>query len=339
MPAELDAWLEQSTEDALDPGLPICDPHHHLWDKPGDRYMIDEVTRDFATGHNVLQSLFVEVDSMYRASGLVEMKPVGEVEWVRGLGAQSDSGQYGPTKVAAGIVGYANLNLGAAVAPVLEAMESAGSGRFRSVRHTCSWDAHEPLRSHRSGWPGMMAEPNFREGIGVLFRMGHAFDALVYHPQLSELTDLAGAFPDAVFILNHIGRPLGVGPYAGHRDEIFEVWKKDMTALAERPNVVVKVGGLGNRVSGFGWDTRPTPPDSMELTEATSPYYLHTIETFGPERCMFESNFPVDKNSYSYTAVWNSFKRMAADFSADEKRLLFHDTAAKAYRLPLLSEL
>ena len=339
MPAELDAWLELSKEDALDPSLPICDPHHHLWDKPGDRYMIDEVTRDFATGHSVVQSLFVEVDSMYRVADPVEMKPVGEIEWVRGLGAQSDSGNYGPTKVAAGIVGYANLNLGAAVGPVLEAMESAGSGRFRSVRHTCSWDAHEPLRSHRSGWPGMMAETNFRDGIGVLFRMGHAFDALVYHPQLSELADLAGAFPNAVFILNHIGRPLGVGPYAGHRDEIFEVWKKDMTTLAERPNVVVKVGGLGNRVSGFGWDTRPAPPDSTEITAATSPYYLHTIEAFGPERCMFESNFPVDKNSYSYTAVWNSFKRMTADFSADEKRLLFHDTAAKAYRLPLLSEL
>ena len=339
MPAELDAWLEQSTEDALDPSLPICDPHHHLWDKLGDRYMIDEVTRDFSTGHNVLQSLFVEVDSMYRASGPVEMKPVGEVEWVRGLGALSDSGNYGPTKVAAGIVGYADLNLGAAVGPVLEAMELAGSGRFRSVRHTCSWDAHEPLRSHRSGWPGMIAEANFREGIGVLFRMGHAFDALVYHPQLFELADLVDAFPKSVFILNHIGRPLGVGPYAGHRDEIFEVWKKDMTALAERPNVVVKVGGLGNRVSGFGWDTRPAPPDSTELTDAMSPYYLHTIETFGPERCMFESNFPVDKNSYSYTAVWNSFKRMTADYSASEKRLLFHDTAAKAYRLPLLSEL
>ena len=151
MPAELDAWLELTREEALDPDLPICDPHHHLWDKPGDRYMIDEVTRDFATGHNVVQSLFVEVDSMYRASGPVEMKPVGEVEWVRGLGAQSDSGQYGPTKVAAGIVGHANLNLGPAVGPVLEAMELASSGRFRSIRHTCSWDAHGSLRSHIGG--------------------------------------------------------------------------------------------------------------------------------------------------------------------------------------------
>ena len=338
MPAELDAWLEQSREEALDPSLPICDPHHHLWDKPGDRYMIDEVTSDMGSGHNVVQSLFVEVDSMYRASGPPEMRSVGEVEWARGIGAQSDSGLYGPTKVAAGIVGYANLNLGAAVRPVLEAMELAGSGRFRSIRHTCSWDAHEPLRSHRSGWPGMMAEAKFKEGFDVLIRMGHAFDALVYHPQLSELTSLVDAFPNAVFVLNHIGRPLGIGPYAGYRDEIFEVWKKDMTSLAERPNVTVKVGGLGNRVSGFEWDSQLMPPDSTELTEKTSPYYLHAIEAFGPKRCMFESNFPVDKSSYSYTAVWNSFKRMTEDFSDTEKAWLFHDTAAKAYRLPLLSK-
>ncbi len=326
-------------EKALEPALPICDPHHHLWDKPGDRYMIDEVTADMGSGHNVLQTLFVEVDSMYRAAGPTEMKPVGEVEWVNGIGAQSDSGGYGPTRVAAGIVGYADLNLGAAVRSVLEAMEVASGGRFRSVRHTCSWDEHEPLRSHRSGYPGMMASANFKEGFGVLTGMGHAFDALVYHPQILELVELVDAFPNAVFILNHIGRPLGVGPYANHRDEVFEVWKKDMATLAERPNVVVKVGGLGNRVSGFEWDTRPFPPSSTELAKTTAPYYLHTIETFGPERCMFESNFPVDKNSYSYTVIWNSFKRMTHEFSDDEKRLLFHDTAAKAYKLPLLSEL
>ena len=185
----------------------------------------------------------------------------------------------------------------------------------------------------------MMAEANFKEGLGKLVGRGHAFDALVYHPQLAELTELLDSFPNALFVLNHIGRPLGVGPYEGHRDAVFEVWNRDMTTLAERPNVVVKVGGLGNRVSGFGWDTQAKPPTSEELVEKTAPYYLHTIEAFGPERCMFESNFPVDKDSYSYTVVWNSFKRMTQDFSATEKSWLFHDTAAKAYRLPLLSDL
>ena len=338
MPLELDAWLELTQEDVLDPDLPICDPHHHLWDKPGDRYMIDEISRDVGSGHNIVQTVFVEVDAMYRSSGPEEMRPIGESEWVRGIGAQSDSGLYGRTKVATGIVGYANLNLGARVEPVLEAMESVSSGRFRSVRHTCSWDEYEPLRSHRSGWPGMMAETKFREGLSKLIDRGHSFDALVYHPQLSELTELVDAFPNGVFVLNHIGRPLGVGPYQGHRDKVFEVWKKDMAKLAERSNVLVKVGGLGNRVSGFGWDTQPEPPNSQELVEKTSPYYLYTIEVFGPERCMFESNFPVDKNSYSYKTIWNSFKRMTQGFSSTEKTWLFHDTAAKAYRLPALTD-
>ncbi len=339
MPLELDAWLELTQEDVLDPDLPICDPHHHLWDKPGDRYMIDEISRDVGSGHNIVQTVFVEVDAMYRSSGPEEMRPIGESEWVRGIGAQSDSGLYGRTKVATGIVGYANLNLGARVEPVLEAMESVSSGRFRSVRHTCSWDEYEPLRSHRSGWPGMMAETKFREGLSKLIDRGHSFDALVYHPQLSELTELVDAFPNGVFVLNHIGRPLGVGPYQGHRDEVYEIWKKDMATLAERSNVLVKVGGLGNRVSGFGWDTQPEPPNSQELVEKTSPYYLYTIEVFGSERCMFESNFPVDKNSYSYKTIWNSFKRMTQGFSSTEKTWLFHDTAAKAYRLPVLTDL
>ena len=338
MPPELDAWLELTQEDVLDPDLPICDPHHHLWDKPGDRYMIDEISRDVGSGHNIVQTVFVEVDAMYRISEPEEMRPIGESEWVRGIGAQSDSGLYGRTKVATGIVGYANLNLGARVEPVLEAMESVSSGRFRSVRHTCSWDEYEPLRSHRSGWPGMMAETKFREGLSKLIDRGHSFDALVYHPQLSELTELVDAFPNGVFVLNHIGRPLGVGPYQGHRDKVYEVWKKDMAKLAERSNVLVKVGGLGNRVSGFGWDTQPEPPNSQELVEKTSPYYLYTIEVFGPERCMFESNFPVDKNSYSYKTIWNSFKRMTQGFSSTEKTWLFHDTAAKAYRLLALTD-
>ena len=338
MPLELDGWLELTQEDVLDPDLPICDPHHHLWDKPGDRYMIDEISRDVGSGHNIVQTVFVEVDAMYRSSGPEEMRPIGESEWVRGIGAQSDSGLYGRTKVATGIVWYDNLNLGARVEPVLEAMESVSSGRFRSVRHTCSWDEYEPLRSHRSGWPGMMAETKFREGLSKLIDRGHSFAALVYHPQLSELTELVDAFPNGVFVLNHIGRPLGVGPYQGHRDKVFEVWKKDMAKLAERSNVLVKVGGLGNRVSGFGWDTQPEPPNSQELVEKTSPYYLYTIEVFGPERCMFESNFPVDKNSYSYKTIWNSFKRMTQGFSSTEKTWLFHDTAAKAYRLPALTD-
>jgi len=342
MPAELDAWLEQNTEEASEPELPICDPHHHLWDHTGDRYMIDEVTADFGSGHDaghsVVQSVFVEVNSMYRGSGSEEMRPVGETEYVRGIGAQSDSGLYGPTRVAAGIVGYADLTLGDAVKPVLEAHDAAGSGRFRGIRHSLIWDANPELRTPRFAPEALMADAKFRQGFGVLYSMGFSFDAVIYHNQMPELADLSNAFPDAVIVLNHIGRPLGIGPYAGRRDEVFQVWQRNISNLARCPNVVVKVGGLGNPVSGFDWHTRPVPPTSQEVTVATSPYYLHAIETFGPERCMFESNFPVDKKSYSYTSVWNSFKQMTKDFSGDERRLLFHDAAARAYRLPVLDE-
>ncbi len=338
MPAELDAWLALAIEEAIEPELPICDPHHHLWDRSGDRYLIDEVTADFGGGHKVVQTVFVEVDAMYRAAGPAEMRPVGETEFVRGIGAQSESGLYGQTRVAAGIVGYADLTLGEAIGPVLEAHDAASSGRFRGIRHSCIWDASSDLGTARFAPQGLMADAKFRQGFEVLQRLGFSFDAIVYHHQISELADLANAFPDAVIILNHIGRPLGIGPYAGKRDEVFKIWQREITALAKCPNVYVKVGGLGNTVSGFDWHTRPTPPSSQELTDTTSHYYLHTIEAFGPERCMFESNFPVDKRSYSYTAVWNSFKRMTADFSATERTDLFHDPAARAYRLPVLSD-
>lgn len=318
--------------------MPICDPHHHLWGRTGDRYMIDEVTADFGGGHNVVQSVFLEVNSMYRASGPVQMRPVGETEFVRGIGAQSDSGLYGPSRVVAGIVGYADLTLGEAVEPVLEAHAAASGGRFRGIRHSCIWDASPELRTARFAPKALMADAKFRQGLEVLQRLGFSFDAAIYHHQIPELADLANAFSDAVIILNHIGRPLGTGPYAGRRDEVFQVWRRDIAALAKCPNVVVKVGGLGNPVSGFDWHTRPKPPSSQELTATTPPYYLHVIEAFGPERCMFESNFPVDKKSYSYTAVWNSFKRMTAGFSATERTNLFYDTAARAYRLPVSSE-
>ena len=179
----------------------------------------------------------------------------------------------------------------------------------------------------------MMAEADFREGLGKLLGRGYVFDALVYHPQLSDLMELVDSFPNGRFVLNHIGRPLGVGPYEGHRDEVFEVWEKDMTALAERSNVLAKVDGLGNRVSGFGWDTQPASPNSEELVEKTAPYYMHIIEAFGPERCMFESNFPVDRQSCSYRVLWNAFKKLVHDFSTDERDQLFYRTAMETYRI------
>ncbi len=334
MTTQLESWLALTEEEAIEPGLPICDPHHHFWDRPDGRYFLDELLRDTSSGHNVAQTVFIECHSMYRQSGPPELQSVGEVEFVQGIAAQSASGQYGPTVVAGSIVGNADLMLGDAVTPVLEALSVAGSGRFRGIRCTAAWDASPEVTTARANAAGMLAEQKFREGAACLQRMGLSYDAILYHPQLLELADFARALPDLTIILNHAGRPLGIGPYAGRRDELMDGWRQGIDAVAECPNVVVKVGGLGNPISGFDWHERPFPPGSREVAQAAAPYYLYCIEKFGPDRCMFESNFPVDKQSYSYTVCWNVFKRLTRDFSVDEQADLFHNTAARAYRLP-----
>ena len=326
-------WLAQTPEDAIDPDLPICDPHHHFWDRPGDRYLLNELTDDLGGGHNIAQTVFIECRSMYRAQGPDELRCVGETEFVQGIAAQSASGQFGPTAVAAGIVANANLMLGDAVQPVLEAHAAASNNRFRGIRFSCAWDASPEVSPGSTNTQGMLADARFRAGFAVLAGMGLSFDALVYHTQLNELADLAAAFPDATIILNHIGRPLGVGPYAGHRDEVFADWQQGIAAVAAHENVVVKLGGFGNLISGYDWHQRPIPPTSEELAETISPWLMHCIEHFGPQRCMFESNFPVDRASYAYTNGWNSFKRVTRNFSATEKAAMFQGAAARAYRL------
>ena len=334
MAAVREEWLQLTREAPLDPSLPICDAHHHLWDHPDDRYFLDEVLRDMRSGHNIVSSVFAECHAMYRKDGPEEMKPIGETEFVQGIAAQSASGQYGPTAVAAGIVGHADLTLGAGVARVLEAHLAASPNRFRGIRHITVWDASPAIpNSSPIPRPGLLLDGTFRAGFACLQKYGLSFDAWLYYPQLPELASLARAFPDVPIIVNHIAGILGTGPYAGKRDEVFQVWKRGMRELASCPNVVVKLGGLGMPRSGFGWEERPAPPTSVELAEANGPYYLTVIEMFGVNRCMFESNFPVDKVSYSYGVVWNSFKRMTQSFPAAERSALFHDTATRVYCL------
>ncbi len=339
MTTQLESWLALTEEEPIEPGLPICDPHHHFWDRPDGRYFLDELLRDTGSGHQVAQTVFIECRSMYRQAGPPELQSVGEVEFVQGIAAQSASGHYGSTVVAGAIVGNANLMLGDGVTPVLEALSFAGNVRFRGIRCTTAWDASPEVTAARATAPGMLAEPKFREGAACLQRLGLSYDAILYHPQLPELADFARALPDLTIILNHVGRPLGIGPYAGRRDELMEGWRRGIDAVAECPNVVVKVGGLGNPISGFDWHQRTLPPGSREIAQAAAPYYLYCIEKFGADRCMFESNFPVDKQSYSYTVCWNAFKRLTRDFSGGEQADLFHNTAARAYRLPELGDL
>jgi predicted TIM-barrel fold metal-dependent hydrolase len=333
MTTQREAWLSQIAEEAIEPDLPICDPHHHFWDREGDRYLLDQLTDDLGGGHNVTQTVFIECHSMYRASGPEEMRSVGEIEFVQGLAAQSASGQYGPTEVAAGIVGNANLMLGDAVQPVLEAHQAASGNRFRGIRFSCAWDASPDVSPGSPNTQGMLADARLRAGFNILQGMGLSFDALVYHTQLTELAELAGAFPNSVIILNHIGRPLGVGPYASRRDEVFADWQQGIAAVAQHENVVCKLGGFGNVISGYPWHRQDVPPTSQDVADTIRPWLEHCIEHFGPERCMFESNFPVDKNSYAYTTCWNAFKRVTAGYSASEKAAMYQGTAVRAYRL------
>lgn len=329
-------WLAQVQEAALEPELAIIDPHHHLWDHPESRYFLDELLSDTGSGHRVVATVFVECMAMYRADGPAHLRPVGETEFVNGVAAQSASGGYGPMRACAGIVSFADLALGAGVGEVLDAHLAAAPARFRGIRHATGWDASDQVNnSHTNPSRGLMAEARFRQGAQELVKRGMSFDSWFYHPQIPELAAFARALPDLTIILDHFGGPLGFGPYAGKRAEIFSQWKKDMTDLAKCPNMTVKLGGINMPISGFGWHKNALPPTSQELADATRDYYLHTIDCFGPDRCMFESNFPVDKSSCSYGVLWNAFKRIAAGFSAKEKAALFAGTAARVYRLQI----
>jgi predicted TIM-barrel fold metal-dependent hydrolase len=335
---EREAWLNLTVEEPIEPDLPICDPHHHMWrntslNNPFQQYLLSDLLKDTESGHNIVRTVFVECSAEYREDGPEELKPVGETGFVQAVGEEADGAQHGKIAVNAGIVGYANLALGDAVTPVLEAHIEAGKGRFRGIRHASAWDASPEIGGYKNPPKGLLADSKFREGFAQLEKHGLSYDAWMYHPQLMELADLAKAFPNVTIILDHIGGPLCAGPYAGKRDEIFQQWKQGIAALAEHPNIVVKVGGCGMANYGFGWHERETPPGSQELAEATAPYYLWCIEQFGPGSCMFESNFPVDKVSYSYNVMWNSFKLVSKNFSPDERAALFHDTAAKTYRI------
>jgi len=319
-----------SAEEVLDPDLPICDPHHHLWDRPDSRFMLDDLLVDTGSGHKIVSTVFVECAASYRTTGPDKMRPVGETEFVDRIATAAETS---PTRVAAGIVSFADLNLGDDVGAVLDAHGEASS-RFRGIRHAAGWDESVEVRnSHSQPLRGMLGEAAFRQGFAELAPRGLSFDAWLYHPQIAELTDLARAFPDTTIVLDHFGGPLGIGPYKGRRAEIFERWKTDIAALASCDNVVVKLGGLVMPINGFGFHKQGRPATSDELVRATRDWYLHTIDAFSPHRCMFESNFPVDKVSCSYRVLWNSFKKIASGFDSSDQAAMFHDTAVRVYRL------
>ncbi|MSP96603.1 MAG: amidohydrolase [Betaproteobacteria bacterium] len=330
-------WRELHREEILEPDLPIIDPHHHLWDRAGFRYLLDEYLADVQTGHNIRTSVFVDCGAFYRQTGPALMAPVGEVEFANGVAAMAASGNYGKTLVCAAIVSSADISVGAEVAQVLDAQIAVCGERFRGIRIITKWDSDEELNTGRLIVPrGLMQDRDFRAGFAMLAPRKLSFDAMIYHPQILELAELARAFPDTTIVLNHIGGLIAnTRTYLARKEDAIAQWQSSMAELARCPNVLVKLGGLGMPYLGFGFDKLDVPASSARLAEAWGPFFRHCIDKFGPDRCMFESNFPPDRNSVGYPILWNAFKRVAAGYSVDEKRALFYGAAAKAYRLNL----
>jgi L-fuconolactonase len=334
IPSPNSSWLAQISEDILEPELPIIDPHHHLWDMRGKKYLLEEFLKDLNSGHNIVATVFLECASMYRKSGPEHLKPIGETEFVNGIAAMGASGKYGKTAICAGIVGFADLTIGAAAEDILIAQIAAGNGRFKGIRYGAGHDASPEINnSHTNPPPGIYNNPKFREGFAKLSLFDLSFEAWLYHTQINDVISLADAFPYQRIVLNHFGGPIGIGPYTGKRNEVFTDWKKVITDLAKRPNVYAKLGGLGMVLNGYKFEDRLTPPSSTELSNTWRPYFDTTIKEFGPDRCMFQSNFPVDKVTSNYAVYWNCFKRLTAGASSSEKKFLFHDTAKNFYNL------
>ncbi len=344
------------TEAILEPDLPIIDPHHHLWDlramvpafpQPhhpfiaaiagAAHYTFDQLHADIATGHNIVGTIFMECGAFYRADALPEMRPVGEVEFVNGVAAQSASGLYGPVRTCAGIVGHADLMLGDKSAPVLDALMAAGNGRFKGVRHQGAWDADgDVLGPPFHAQEGLYREAAFQEGFRELGKRGLTFDAWLLEPQLQDVIDLARAFPDQPIILDHCGSPLNIASYRGKLTEHYDRWRRAITDLAACENVTVKLGGLAMAFCGMPEDGPAKGVGSEQLAALWKPYIAHCIDAFGTSRAMFESNYPVDRWGATYPVLWNAFKRLAQGASDGEKRDLFSGTAARVYGLESL---
>jgi predicted TIM-barrel fold metal-dependent hydrolase len=315
-------------EDPVDPNRRIVDPHHHLYDRPGNRYLVNELLADTRAGHNVTHTVFIECSAFYRDSGPEALRPVGETEFVASQARETDRRD---SSRLAGIVGYTDLSAGDVLDEVLQAHAAAGDGRFRGIRHGTAWDDEGKLHSREP--KDLMTHPGFRRGVARLGELGFSFDAWLYHPQLGQLADVASAAEGTTIVVNHLGMPLYVKS-PGAREPIRTPWRQGMRLLAERRNVVVKLGGIGMDF-GFGtdWSSRERAPGSDEVAAWWSDDIRFAIDTFGPSRCMFESNFPVDRAAFGYTVLWNVFQKIAAGYSDVEQDELFSGTAARVYRI------
>ena len=333
-------WLDQVEEEIIDPDLKIVDPHHHLWPAPSrsegvppeNRYLLKDLWKDTDSGHNLVKTVFVECGQGFFETGLKAMKPVGETKFVCEVAEQAKL-SLSKAQIE-GIVSHADMMLGSSVREVLEAHIEYGKGRFKGIRHGASWDESEEIRnSHSNPIRHIYLDDQFQQGIEQLDLLNLTLDAWNYHSQINELKQLAKAFPNLKIVQNHFGGPLGIGPYKDKKEEVFSVWSEAINELAECKNVYLKIGGLAMPINGWGWHKRSKPATSDELVESHGKYYLHAIKSFGSTRCMFESNFPVDKRSISYPVLWNAFKKISLEFSDEEKDYLFSKTAEEFYSI------
>ncbi len=322
-------WLDLVVEPVVDPDAPIIDPHHHLWPAGGSMpYGLADLEADLVAGHNVVDTVFVECGAAYDRSADDTFAPVGETMFVAGEAERSGR------QVMGGIVAHADLRDAVNLDAVLDAHDAASHGRFRGIRDAGSHALHPEVLTIPGRAPaGLYSDAVFRAGVARLGERGLTYDTWHYHYQNQDFLDLARNVPGTTMVLDHFGTPLGVGPYEGQREQIFQQWQADIAEIARCENVVAKIGGLAMPDNGFGWHTADRPPTSDAFIEAQGRYYLHTIEQFGPDRCMFESNFPVDRLSLSYRTFWNAAKKLIADFSADERDAMLRGTAARTYRL------
>lgn len=324
-----------SPEPILDPTQRIVDAHHHLFDRPGLRYLVEEFVADLSAGHRIVDTVYLQALSNYRPDGPEAMRPVGETEFAAAIGDRFSAGEFGSPRACGGIVSFADLTLGDAVKPVLEAHAVAGRGRFRGLRHIASWDRDPSLNNPAyPAPPGLLGSDAFRAGFAQLDRMGLVFETYVFFHQLPEVTALARAFPGTPVVVNHCGGHLGTVRFAGQGDAVMKEWSGHLRELATCPNAMMKLGGLGMARSGFGFETRATPVNSEEVARAWKPWVQGCVDIFGPERCMVSSNFPVDRVSCTYPVLWNAFKRILAGASTSEKDAIFWRNAVRCYGLP-----
>jgi L-fuconolactonase len=329
--------FEGRDEAIIDSDLPIVDAHHHLLFRPTFRYLHEDYLADAQAGHNIVASVYVETLAMARIDGPELLRPLGEVEFANGVGAMAASGTFGACRVCAGIVGHADLRAGDRVAELLEQCVSAAPSRFRGIRQvTIEHPTETPFRYISNRPPvGAMKEPGFRAGFAQLARFGLTFDAAVFHHQLADVGHLAADFPDTTIVLNHAGSVMAMELGDAERAEAFRAWRQSMRELARHHNVVVKIGGFGLPFWDFGFMERQDPVGYLELARAWKPYVETTIDAFGAERCMMESNYPWDGRSCGFVPMWNALKHITRGCSAGEKAALFHGSAKRVYRLDI----